>query len=401
MLDERIEGLVGHVSRQQVAQRRLRRARRVGPLGMEAQKRALERRQLPLQHAAGRIAGSACQADGHGLSRRHAVLETPPRVGGRDARDGGHRLGGRRNLRQGERCIARGRDVARPQGVQKPALAFAQVRAAARMRVQHLPAAHHVHGRHRPHDEAVAARQGQGIVQAYLRVGTFAGLHGRAAVHEKHAPRHFGRAVRHAHPRAGFQPLAASACSQIGHPRVEAVGGTHGARRSQEHARPHVGRARRSQVERHAVAGLRHVDGNAVLLHASHAGTDGAGEDFHLVARRHPSAPKRPRDHRARTAHGEHAVHRQAQVRAALRPREAAGGCGQGGAQLVQPRARASRDRHHGSVRIGCAKQAGAYLVGHERSPFVVHQIGLRERHHAARHAQKLPARTGARRSAA
>ena len=62
----------------------------------------------------------------------------------------------------------------------------------------------------------------------------------------------------------------------------------------------------------------------------------------------------------------------------------------QRGAQLVQALARARRHRHDGRVGVRAARQAPAHLVGHERGPFRVNQVELREGHHAARDAQKL-----------
>ena len=62
----------------------------------------------------------------------------------------------------------------------------------------------------------------------------------------------------------------------------------------------------------------------------------------------------------------------------------------EGGAQLVEAGARAARYAHDGRLREWRAAETVANLIGHERAPFLVDEVGLGHGHNGVAHAEQL-----------
>ena len=196
--------------------------------------------------------------------------------------------------------------------------------------------------------------------------------------------------MRHVHARAADERLALAWHAEERKVGVEAVGGARRTGRGQEVARSNLVGGHGVQVEGDAVPGVGAIDGLAVHLHAAHARAQAGGQHLHLVARPGRPAPQGARDHGPGAFDAEHAVDGQAQARARLRaPRGARRAC-QSLLQLGKPGGRAAGHGDDIGIRERRAGQAAPHLVGHEQRPFLVHEVGFRERHHAGAYAQKL-----------
>lgn len=107
------------------------------------------------------------------------------------------------------------------------------------------------------------------------------------------------------------------------------------------------------------------------------------GHDLHFVASGGNAAPQRAGDNGAGAFDGEATVDGKSQRARGGAARRSMRGFLDGRAQLVEACSRAAGYRHHVGVCVGRCGQPPAHLVGHERRPFVVYQVALRQRHHA------------------
>ena len=158
------------------------------------------------------------------------------------------------------------------------------------------------------------------------------------------------------------------------------VGSRSGSRAADHLAPRHLVATDPGQVERHALAGAGRLHAAVVHLHRAHPGLPAARHDAHAVARGDPPGPQRARDHGARAADAEGAVHVQAGGPFAGAAVDRGRLARQRLAELGDPPA---FGRAHGHDRRP-GHQLGHLGPGRRR----VGQVGARDRHHAALHPQ-------------
>jgi hypothetical protein len=215
-------------------------------------------------------------------------------------------------------------------------------------------------------------------LEPQLRVPRGAGSQ-LVALERRHARRGLARPVVHVHPR----PAAQRAGRRLqARPNVEQVARPQPAIRRRDHVSPpDLAPAHAREVQRDALAGVRHRDGRVVHLDGPHPRRQPAREHGDLVARSQLTRPQGPGDNRADPAQRERAV--DVEPHAIVRPRPARklGGHGvQRRRQVVKPGARQRRHRHDRSARreLGCLLRGELGLA----------HVGLRDRDHPRTHAE-------------
>ena len=150
--------------------------------------------------------------------------------------------------------------------------------------------------------------------------------------------------------------------------------------RGEEITRAYLVGRKRIQVERHTVPSLGALDAFPVDLDAPHAGYASAREHFEFVACGNGTAPERSRDDRARAFDGEDAVDWQASAVGCFLTLRCFRCTAERRFQIVESLSRAARHSNDFGTLVGSACKAAFHLVNHEFDPFIVDEVGLRER---------------------
>ena len=129
--------------------------------------------------------------------------------------------------------------------------------------------------------------------------------------------------------------------------------------------------------------------GFAVDLHAAHPQTPAGRVQFDLLFFCHRAGDQCAGHHGAEPLHGKRAVEGQPEMSRSPLGGHGACGAAQRPAQLVKPCARHRTDRHHRRVLHELPGDELLHLQPHEFQNVGVHQIGLRQRHHALRNSQQ------------
>ena len=190
--------------------------------------------------------------------------------------------------------------------------------------------------------------------------------------------------------RPAFEGLIGRGEAEIGEIGVEAVGRGDGMGSCEEITRAYLVGRKSVQVERHTVPSLGALDAFPVDLDAPHAGYASAREHFKFVACGNGAAPERSRDDRARAFDGEDAVDWQASAVGCLLALRRFRRAAKRRLQIVEPLSRAARDGNDFGTLVGPARKAAFHLVDHEFDPFIVDEVGLRERDDECGDAQQL-----------
>ena len=261
---------------------------------------------------------------------------------------------------------------------------------ALRVRAEHDAAADDVHGGIRPHDEEVLPGYGKLLVEADLGIGSLARLETLLVPDAKDSPCDLARSVRNMDARPAFEGFVGRGEAEVGEVGIEAVGRGNGVGRCEKIAWPHLFGGKRVQVERNAMASLGAIDALSVDLDAPHTGHESAREHFKFVTYRNGAAPKRSRDDCACAFDCENAVDRQASTVGCFLTLRCFRCPAKRRLQVVEPLSRAARYSNDLGILVGSTRKATFHLIDHEFDPFVVNEVGLRERDDERGDAQKL-----------
>ena len=248
------------------------------------------------------------------------------------------------------------------------------------MRAKHDAAADNVHGGVRSHDEVILPGYGKLLVEADLGISSLAGLEALLVSDAKDSPCDLACSVGNVDARPAFEGLIGRGEAEEGEIGVEAVGRGDGMGCGEEITRAYLVGRKSVQVERHTVPSLGALDAFPVDLDAPHAGYASAWEHFKFVACGNGTAPKRSRDDRACTLDREDAVDRQASAVGSFLALRCFRRTAERRFQIVESLSRAARDGNDFGILVGSARKAAFHLVNHEFDPFIVDEVGLRER---------------------
>ena len=213
-----------------------------------------------------------------------------------------------------------------------------------------------------------------------MGIGSFAGLEDLFIPDAKDSPCDLARSVGNVDARPAFEGLIGRGEAEEGEIGVEAVGRGDGMGRGEEITRAYLVGRKSVQVERHTVPSLGALDAFPVDLDAPHAGYASARERFKFVACGNGAAPERSRDDRARAFDGEDAVDWQASAVGCFLALRCFRCTAERRFQVVESLPRAARHSNDFGTLVGSARKATFHLVNHEFDPFIVDEVGLRER---------------------